>query len=374
MALSKHRVGSLHIAAKAGNVELVRFLLQRENHDPNFYDHTGRSPLFAACQSRPASVEVVRLLLEAGADPSSTDEHGAIPLHLMVMREHLDLVDVLYAAAPTTLNHTATKGQTALYVACTKGSESMVSKLLSLGAKEPTPRPFRGPCPLAEAVKYGFLDVVRVLTSERGLRAVGGEGALPKALHHAVINTRAKILRLLLAVCGENRRSEWANKVVDGRALLYLGAGLCSAAEVSILLDSGADETAEDSDGFTARDVVGHGIISKDPSKAVAIRRMLDRAPAYRARTWVWPLDERTGVGDSVCVADQIAAAAVPAGTSSTTAAAVPAGTSATTASAVAATLPSAAYLMIPHSICFQVIRPKDKMSMRKYFVSVITR
>ncbi|CAM9177887.1 unnamed protein product, partial [Laminaria digitata] len=67
----------LHIAARNRDVEMVRLLLKRSRADPNVIDNKGYTPLMATCismhvgtcRSTRISVEVVRLLLEAGADP-----------------------------------------------------------------------------------------------------------------------------------------------------------------------------------------------------------------------------------------------------------------------------------------------------------------
>ncbi|CAM9188167.1 unnamed protein product, partial [Laminaria digitata] len=60
---------TLHIAARSGKIEIVRLLLERSRADPNAADGTGYTPLMATCESAYDCVELVRLLLEAGADP-----------------------------------------------------------------------------------------------------------------------------------------------------------------------------------------------------------------------------------------------------------------------------------------------------------------
>ena len=72
---------SLHIAAVRGNVEIVRLLLERARANPNVTDETGSTPLLIACACLHNGVELVQLLLEAGADPASADKNGANALH-----------------------------------------------------------------------------------------------------------------------------------------------------------------------------------------------------------------------------------------------------------------------------------------------------
>ncbi|CAM9602212.1 unnamed protein product, partial [Laminaria digitata] len=207
---------------------------------------------------------------------------------------------MLYSRAPATLNRCTAEGRTPLYWACLRDHESMVSKLLSLGAMQSIP-PDRS-CPLAAAVNEGFVDVVKVLINEGGIRAVGGEMPLAEALRTAVVFHRARILRLLLTADGDEGLSEWANTYLKGNHLLHAGASWCCPAEVSILLEAGADEAARDWQGFIPRDVIGLNIGRDDEpqtnrGKEVAIHRMLQRGPAYQARSWAWPSDNQADAG-----------------------------------------------------------------------------
>ncbi|CAN0052335.1 unnamed protein product [Laminaria digitata] len=204
---------------------------------------------------------------------------------------------MLCSRTPATLNSCIADGMTPLFIACHVGHESMVSKLLSPGAMQPSVE--SDVCPLATAALKGFVGVVRVLFTEEGIRAVRGKMvALPRALYVSLRSCQAKTLRLLLTVDGEEKRSEWASAFHKDRHLLHHGAGLCYSAAVSILLEAGADETARDLGGRVPLDVIGmhlgrDGLPPMDPEKGVAIRRMLQRGPGYRARSWAGPLIQK---------------------------------------------------------------------------------
>ncbi|CAM9985561.1 unnamed protein product, partial [Laminaria digitata] len=311
---------ALHLAARSGNTDIVRLLLKRARADPNAPDSTGRTPLLATCDS-PGNycVEVVPLLLEAGADPTVANKDGFIPLHFVAKKGHMDLMDMLYSRAPATLNRCTSNGMSPLVLACGDGRESMVSKLLSLGAMQPMRLDDIRVSPLDCAVFRGFVGVVRVLINAGGVRGLGGELALAHALRTAVRYCRARILQLLLAVDGEERRLWWANINIGGMHLLHFGAAYCSTAAVSILLEAGADERTHDSEGSIPLDVIGadlgrDGECQMDRGEEVATRRMLQRGPAYRARSWAWPSDEEAdagGSGDGDTAAAAAAAAAV---------------------------------------------------------------
>ncbi|CAM9901261.1 unnamed protein product, partial [Laminaria digitata] len=131
---------ALHMAAKSGKVELVSLLLGLTRADPNAPDNKGGTPLMAVCSCQHASVEaVVRLLLEAGADPTLAQTDGYGPLHAVAVKGKIDVVDLLLSRAPSTLNRCSRDGASPLFVACTVGRERMVSKLLSRGALQLIP-------------------------------------------------------------------------------------------------------------------------------------------------------------------------------------------------------------------------------------------
>ena len=69
----------LHSASKSGNMELVRLLIQ-EGADVNSQDEDGESPLHGA-MARSDNYNVARTLIENGADLSSTAVDGKTPLH-----------------------------------------------------------------------------------------------------------------------------------------------------------------------------------------------------------------------------------------------------------------------------------------------------
>ncbi|CAN0418021.1 unnamed protein product [Laminaria digitata] len=345
---------ALHIAARTGDVEIVRLLLNRAGADPNNTDSRGCTPLTATSQSPDASVEVVRLLLEAGADPGLGELEGHIPLHGVALNGKMDVFDMLYSRAPSTLNCCSSTGQTPLYLACAGGREAMVSRLLSLGATQPMPPKDGRLCPLFRAVYKDFPGVVRILISEEGIRAVGGEMAVIHAMNASIRFRRASILPLLLAVDGEERRSKWANAISRGTSLLHCGAGYCYPAAVSVLLEAGADEGARDSQGRVPRDVVGLAVvrnedeIQRDRGKEIAIRRMLQRGPACRARSWAWPCDEIADAGGGSDGGD--------------------------TAAADAAVLASPPAVKNPPIVGVRIFRQKDKSSSNTFFVKLVER
>ncbi|CAM9233455.1 unnamed protein product [Laminaria digitata] len=120
----------------------------------------------STCRSTRARVEVVEFLLEAGANPAVANENGFTAFHMAATDGRTDLVDILLSKARATLNRCASDGQTPFLLACNNGHESMVTKLLLIGAMQPTSRIENRRCPLDSAVFKGFAGVLRLLISE----------------------------------------------------------------------------------------------------------------------------------------------------------------------------------------------------------------
>lgn len=189
----------LHVAARNGKVEIVRLLLKRSCANVNATDSKGYTPLMATCICQHIFVEVVRLTLEAGADPALAEEVASMPLHVVAYCNHMDLVDMVYAGAPGMLNSCTILGETPLYIACRKGLEDMASKLLSLGARQPMRPNESDKCLLGAAVFGGFLEVMRILIDEGGVMALGERlTVLPRTLCCSVVSGQVRILQLLL--------------------------------------------------------------------------------------------------------------------------------------------------------------------------------
>ena len=112
-------VTALHIAAREGHLEVVRLLLQA-GADKDASNGDGLTALHFA--ARPGHSEVVRLLLEAGADKDAATTHGVTvtALHIAAQEGHLEVVRLLLEAGAD--KDTAdTNGWTALHFAAEDG-------------------------------------------------------------------------------------------------------------------------------------------------------------------------------------------------------------------------------------------------------------
>ena len=69
----------MHIAAKAGNIDLVKLLLQ-ERATINAQNNNGESPLYGALATN-NNYTLARILIESGADLTNKVADGKTPLH-----------------------------------------------------------------------------------------------------------------------------------------------------------------------------------------------------------------------------------------------------------------------------------------------------
>ena len=335
---------SLHAAVYGGKTAALRVLLEA-GASPNSTDAHGVTPLMVACATNPDDldrrpyfdaeqrIEALHALLNAGADPTVRDQNGQAATHYAAGVGDISSIELLLAKAPSTINEIDNTGCTPLGMAASSGQASTVSFLLSAGAREPTvcsSDTIRKGA-LLLAVKGNRQTVVRVML-EQGLEAVGGLALVPEALRSSVQRGFIGIIWLLLNVQGEERQRFWANYHVFaefdflayvamipagtplGRVneilmdkfsaayrtpLLHLAAKYCSLRATHALLSADADEHyvvrgdncwSEDN---RASDVVGEWQESDegDATRESALRRMLQRGPAFRARSWAWPAE-----------------------------------------------------------------------------------
>ncbi|CAK9115055.1 unnamed protein product [Durusdinium trenchii] len=89
----------MFLAAERGHLEVVRLLLEA-GADPNAATRCGHTVLMFAAQN--GHLEVARVLLEVGADPNAAMQDGATALMDATVHGHLEVVRVLLKAGART--------------------------------------------------------------------------------------------------------------------------------------------------------------------------------------------------------------------------------------------------------------------------------
>ena len=151
-------------ASKHGHEDLVKLLLNM-GADPNLANQRGCTPLHFAVGNFGTVkfvVGTVKLLLEARADPDKADENGNTPLNCGTMFSRTESVKLLLEAGgePKTANK---KGETPLYWAAVHGHKGLVKFLIDRGAKLNAATNTREETPLHMAAAYRHIDVVQLL-------------------------------------------------------------------------------------------------------------------------------------------------------------------------------------------------------------------
>jgi ankyrin repeat protein len=122
----------LHWAAVSGALEVVELLVEA-GADPNFQDASGRSPLHWA--ARLNRTDVVRALLQAGADPKMVDLDFMTPLMCAAcgLDATREMFGVLTAAGADINYQLPTTGDTALHIAVREENEQSALAILANG-------------------------------------------------------------------------------------------------------------------------------------------------------------------------------------------------------------------------------------------------
>lgn len=106
----------LYVAAKQGNLEIFKILLDREDVNPNAQDKHGASPLHAA--ARYNQLEITSLLLnKPNININIQDNEGWTPLHYSVRNAHRDIVMILSNSPLIDFNIKDIKDKTPLHFA-----------------------------------------------------------------------------------------------------------------------------------------------------------------------------------------------------------------------------------------------------------------
>lgn len=215
----------LKVAAKHGQLGVVKLLIQR-GADPNATGDSWKTALYHATYR--ADGEMVAFLLDNGAAAHIADILDITPLMLACERFCVEIVEkIAQHIGPGELEEKDDEGKTALHYAAESNDVKALVFLLSIGA-DAGARDGCGRTPLFDTCLKGHLEAVQVLVEHTGpqvLKDVDDDGNTP--LHYAVSDSRLS-------------DPYWEEKC---------------AALVRFLLLNGADATARDDEGKTAREL-----------------------------------------------------------------------------------------------------------------------
>ena len=151
----------IHEAAKTGDLEEVKNLIEKDSSLLNLKDERGMIPLHYAIDA--GQDQVALFLIDLGADLWARDAiYGATPFHYAAYKGNLDIARIIIGKNGSLLEEEDLKKKTPLLYACEGGQAGMVEYLLDCGANLQV-RDQLGLTPLMTACAGWNMEVIRIL-------------------------------------------------------------------------------------------------------------------------------------------------------------------------------------------------------------------
>ncbi|XP_048249888.1 uncharacterized protein LOC124128376 [Haliotis rufescens] len=228
----------LFVACENGHIDIVRLLIEK-GADVTAAAKDGCTPLHCACKN--GHIDIVRLLIEKGADVS--DAACYTPLQCACKNGHIDIVRLLIEKGADVSAAAAADVYTPLHCACEDGHIDIVRLLIEKGAD--VNAAFYGDTLLHCACKNGHIDIVRLLIEKcADVYAAANDDIGYTPLHWAVMNGHIDIVRLLIEKGADVSAADADND--DGYTPLHLACKYGHIDIVRLLIEKGADVTALD--------------------------------------------------------------------------------------------------------------------------------
>ncbi|XP_030546194.2 ankyrin repeat-containing protein At5g02620 [Rhodamnia argentea] len=169
MTVDVSNTTALHTAATQGHIDVVNVLLESGSGLATIARSNGKTALHSA--ARNGHLEVIKSLLDR--EPSivtRVDKKGQTALHMAVKGQRVEVVDVLIRADPSLINMVDTKGNTSLHIATRKGRDQIVRLLLGCSETSTGMINRSGETSLDTAEKMGHSNIATILR-EHGVQS-----------------------------------------------------------------------------------------------------------------------------------------------------------------------------------------------------------
>lgn len=248
-------------ACKNNKKSVVQTFLKRGGIDVNKRDESGNTPLIYVCMKN--ARDLVKLLLDNGADASLGNNQDRMPLHFAAETGNSEIISLLTAAGAD-VNCTDRNGVTPLMVMARHGRTDAALKFIQNPDIDITLKDNDNCMAIDYATSSGLRELVKALSqAEEHTDAYGNT-----TLHHACWNEQGEVVKVLL-----EKDKDSVNKVNDdGETPLILAVKRSNLVITQLLLDAGAEPeradlngvmplhiAADNGDLFVAKALIGAG-------------------------------------------------------------------------------------------------------------------
>lgn len=233
--------GEIHQAARKGDLAAIKMLLEKNPALIDIKDSQGSTPLHYAAAL--GNEEVVKLLLERGANIDAGSSAGDTPLHWAAYSDRILIVGLLIDKGAR-IDAVNPNGVTPLHMAASAGHVNAAELLIDRGANINAKNIF-GDTPLHWAVFYGHKGMVDLLVAKGvAVDAKSSEGRF--FLHEGAAGGHEKLVGMLLQK-GADIKSENNN----GGSLLHSAASGALTDIIEMAIKNGLGVNARDRYGLT---------------------------------------------------------------------------------------------------------------------------
>ncbi|XP_033643083.1 histone-lysine N-methyltransferase EHMT2-like [Asterias rubens] len=263
---------NVYAASSEGDMAKVLQMLA-EGFDPNyrFRSHNMESALHPAAAN--GNLEIIVILLQAGANIDAEDEDHKTPLMSAVESNHNDCMRYLIKHGAT-VQHKDDEGMTILHVAAKNGNLEAVKYITSLRKINPNSQDDGGWTPIIWAAEYKIIPVVQFLI-ERGADSNIRDKEGNSGLHWAVFSGADDVAEIFI-----NRHGDVHAPNVHGDTPLHIAARENNYGCVTMLLLRNASIDVTNKEGETPVDCAKP---DTDVSLALQVNRKMKVAIANRA-------------------------------------------------------------------------------------------
>ena len=213
-SVGDHGVTAIHMAARAGHLEIVRFIIenlqdQNQSASPcridsvpqltcgdhfhkNPQNTDGVTPLHLAALN--GHFETCAFIIKLVSNRNPKDKNGNTPLHGAAKRGHLQIYKLImkYLVDKNPANNV---GWTPLHVASSSNQLEAI-KLIMCHVQNKNPESIRGFTPLQVAIELGHLEVVKLFVGHLDVKILGDDSYT--SLHSAAKYCNPAISKLLI--------------------------------------------------------------------------------------------------------------------------------------------------------------------------------